>query len=385
MSHLYKKILRAVFLLFLIAPALMWAQTEPAPYGYGKWSELSQAAYKGDLQTVRELIQSAADIDKKESDLSTTPLIAAVMGKRIEVVKYMLGFELNPDTIRGCMAHAVWYGTHDIFNLLVEKKPDVYWEFLAFEAVKHDKTDYLDIIIENAPPEKLSTVKAYILLAAAGQYNVELVKQMLEEGVPLKIQYYGTYMTPLLMVPPSYTSHDKLYENSMKYDRRDDVVRLLLKAGVDVDAADKDGYTALFLFTNAGYTVPVKILLEAGANPNIPAKNGETALTNALRLGLTNIPAMLIFAGANVNVRTSMGGTIAEQSTPLIIASATGNMDLVKLLAAHGARVNDKDIRGRTALIWSKHRNYTEITEFLLSVGARDVKNIDQYFNQRGR
>ena len=50
-----------------------------------------------------------------------------------------------------------------------------------------------------------------------------------------------------------------------------------LAAGVDVDAHDGRGWTALMHAVNKGYTLLVEPLLAAGANPDVRAPDGATA------------------------------------------------------------------------------------------------------------
>lgn len=59
---------------------------------------------------------------------------------------------------------------------------------------------------------------------------------------------------------------------------RTEVVRLLLEAGADPNARDKDGYTPLILCRHD--TAAALLLLKAGANPNAHTLKGVTALSN---------------------------------------------------------------------------------------------------------
>jgi ankyrin repeat protein len=55
-----------------------------------------------------------------------------------------------------------------------------------------------------------------------------------------------------------------------------------------------------------------------------------------------------------------------------------GHTDIVKALLAHGADVNAKEDRGRTALIYAVYNGHTDIVKALLKEGADvDVKNKD--------
>jgi ankyrin repeat protein len=76
----------ACLLFLLLVSSVLPSQTTDKPYRYDEWSELSKAAYNGDLNKVKELIKNGADVNKK--DLLTPPALrAALQGKQYEVFK----------------------------------------------------------------------------------------------------------------------------------------------------------------------------------------------------------------------------------------------------------------------------------------------------------
>src|SRR3989442_7741013 len=78
----------------------------------------------------------------------------------------------------------------------------------------------------------------------------------------------------------------------------------------------------------------VRRLLEAGANPNAALLLGETPVMVASRSGSPVIVEQLIAKGANVNARAARG------QTALMWAVAQKHPDVVKVLVAHGADVH---------------------------------------------
>lgn len=85
-----------------------------------------------------------------------------------------------------------------------------------------------------------------------------------------------------------------------------------LATGVDVNALDGRGRTALMHAVNEGYTLLVQPLLEAKADVDIRAPDGATALFMAVAHGHTEIVAMLMKAGADVSVRGPKGNTAVD-------------------------------------------------------------------------
>jgi ankyrin repeat protein len=87
----------------------------------------------------------------------------------------------------------------------------------------------------------------------------------------------------------------------------------------------------------------IRILLDAGADPNIADNAGKTPLiANAWDL---EIAKLLLAHGANVNAQASDG------FTPLLNA---GTLELTRLLLEHGADPFAKTKSGDTALDWAK-------------------------------
>ena len=112
-------------------------------------------------------------------------------------------------------------------------------------------------------------------------------------------------------------------------------VRQLLKSGADANAAQGDGMTALHWAALNGDGPLAEMLLVAGANPRATTRiGGFTPLHLATQNGRAAVIAPLVKGGAAVNARTATG------TTPLMLAAASGNADVVRLLAdcGRGAR-----------------------------------------------
>ena len=82
---------------------------------------------------------------------------------------------------------------------------------------------------------------------------------------------------------------------------------LLLGAGADVNAANDLGVTPLMLASLNGSVPMVDLLLRAGADPNAARPAGGTALMMAARSGDATVLRRLIAAGADLDAATSSG------------------------------------------------------------------------------
>ena len=88
-----------------------------------------------------------------------------------------------------------------------------------------------------------------------------------------------------------------------------DMLKAALTAGVEVDARDSRGWTALMHAANKGYLLLVSELLDAPAAVDIRAPDGATALFIAVAHGHTEIVELLMKAGADIRIRGPQGRT----------------------------------------------------------------------------
>ena len=78
----------------------------------------------------------------------------------------------------------------------------------------------------------------------------------------------------------------------------------------------------------------------------------------------------LLKQGVDVNCRAPSTGSVPAGTTALMAAAARNHLDVVKLLTANGANVNQADEGGGTALIYAVWKGYKDIVAHLLEKGA---------------
>lgn len=147
-----------------------------------------------------------------------------------------------------------------------------------------------------------------------------------------------------------------------------------IEAGADINTLDERGNSAL-LTAISGYPFDFELidyLLNNGANSNMPGSEA-LAYYSTLPMFDTKVVEKLISKGANVNAKIGSAGD------PLLNKIAkTGNVDFVKLLIKNGAKINEKNNQGETALISALTvlSDSEDMIETLIKSGA-DINTID--------
>ncbi|MCU1328745.1 MAG: hypothetical protein JWN34_4115 [Bryobacterales bacterium] len=152
-------------------------------------------------------------------------------------------------------------------------------------------------------------------------------------------------------------------------------VRTLLGTGVDVNAAQVDGTTALHWAAYNEDPDTVALLLKAGAGVNSVNRYGVPPLAQACITGNAAIVKLLLEAGADANATMKGGESV------LMLAARSGNVDAVKALLARGANPNARERLGQTALMWAAAEGHTSVVRALLSAGAELKTTLDSGFN----
>src|SRR5262245_40830140 len=103
-------------------------------------------------------------------------------------------------------------------------------------------------------------------------------------------------------------------------------VSLFIDAGMDLEAHDRVGQTALMTATLANQLETVSVLLAKGADPNAKDKYRGTALMTAAWKGNREIVLSLLDGGAHVNAKANNG------MTALMFAAGENHAEVSRLL-----------------------------------------------------
>jgi len=112
-------------------------------------------------------------------------------------------------------------------------------------------------------------------------------------------------------------------------------VQKRIASGVDLEATDNWGATALFWAAMHDKARFVQMLLINGANPNVKDDSGSVLLTRCVLSGKYEIAGLLLNHGANIEEKGGRDGLLL---TPLQHAIKSGDIKAVEWLIKHGAK-----------------------------------------------
>lgn len=183
-----------------------------------------------------------------------------------------------------------------------------------------------------------------------------------------------------------------------------EMVDLLLARGAPINARNLAGATALYFAAERGHAAVAQRLIERGADVKLTGRSGISPVAAAAYAGSDAIVEMLLAQGADDRTPDETG------KPPIVYAAARAQLDIVKRLLArnidvnaryandltllmwaagadenvaeadalkvvtylldNGARIDDRDARGRTALMIAAEGGRAEIAKLLLARGA---------------
>ena len=147
-------------------------------------------------------------------------------------------------------------------------------------------------------------------------------------------------------------------------------VRRLIAAGGNVNAQDANRNSAYLVAGARGRTEVLKLTLAAGADLKSTNRYGGTALIPACHYGHVDTVRELLKTKVDVDHVNNLGWTALLEAVILGDGGAA-HTEIVRMLVAHGAKVNIADREGVTSLQHAKRRGYVSISGILDRAGAR--------------
>lgn len=175
---------------------------------------------------------------------------------------------------------------------------------------------------------------------------------------------------------------------------REDIARMLVDAGADINASNRDGLNAMDVARAEKMHSLVQELRRLGALPQVNVllldmardgrtgsmatllaehpdldlevhnESGWTPLMFAAASGHTDSMRLLLDAGAKVSARDRVG------MTPLLYAALEGHQPAVQQLLERGASLQEHSVHGWNTLLLAASHRHTRLVQYLLQLGV---------------
>ncbi|MEI0699012.1 ankyrin repeat domain-containing protein [Brachyspira intermedia] len=357
-------------------------EMDPIPTGYSKIDEiLNEYKYKAPIYEISKLL-SEEGLEGKITEMTnfgdkyifkdSTPLFLAVQFGYNDLAKELIkeGADVNArvddmETEGGIdmLYHAVRNNNPEMTKILIDKGLDKnrdygyeYSYYLTDIAIDNNNLDVLKLLV------KRGDSKETLIPKAVEQNNIEMVKYLLSIGqdIDAQIFYDGFWVNSPLKVAAEneYIEMAKfLIDKGANLNSADDYMLYaynnydITKLLVDNDVFNLNTNTtkeeAIKLVKDGKYYEIEKLLLSEDSN-NI---DGYDELMNAISKGDMKALEKLVKDDTDLNKQY-------DKITPLCLAAARNDKEMVKFLVEKGADINLEDGYGYTPLIIAmKYRN----------------------------
>jgi ankyrin repeat protein len=374
---------------------------------------LMEASRRGNLATVRVLLSNHANPNARESNGGQTALMWAVSERQSPVVELLIkhGADVHAGSKTGFtpLMFAAQQGDEDSALILLRAgaKPNDAQQKTGLTALMiasaMNNAKAVDALLDNGADPNLADTNGYTSLhrvvrdsdyginLAARDETLTIVKSLLKHGANPNVRL----------------SQDK--EKAAEEIKNGAVAIEGKRNAVTVDEIILQGATPLFLAAEVNNLDVIKALVDAGADPLLASERGTTPLMMAAGAGTdvqrerelperataVETAKFLVEHGADVNAAGQYGWTA------LHAAAYQGLNDVIAYLVSKGAKIDQKDEFGQTALSISlsvltkdigarrlqiPRRYRQETAELLLKLGAGtlDKTGVDVVLQRSG-
>ena len=338
-----------------------------------RYTPLMVAAERGYLNAVWSLIDHGANIKTVTKDSKDQPdfpkrggtaLLTAAAAGQAEVMGYLIekGADIHQASVDGMtpLLAAATSGSPAATRLLMERG-----------ASTHSRTSegYTALMLTAACIERDDRPDAPVL-----QDFAECTRLLLASGINATTTS-DDGQTALMFLGNQIQNGTIRKGTIQKGTTGLDVASQIIDAGVDVDARDVHGHTAL-MYASIRVSAIANFLIEQGADVAARSPRGMSALHLATLMDHDGLLLSMYDRGARLDWTVDFGKEIGV-STPLALATAANSIDSVKLLLElkDGVDIEFANARGLTSLSFACRDGSTEIIDMLLEAGAKPRMN----------
>uniref|UniRef100_A0A0D2Y576 Nephrocystin 3-like N-terminal domain-containing protein n=1 Tax=Fusarium oxysporum (strain Fo5176) TaxID=660025 RepID=A0A0D2Y576_FUSOF len=315
------------------------------------------AAVRGHCRSVRALLKAGAKVDAVDP-WNQTALFTAVDVGAVDVVQTLLEFGADPNisSINGHspLALATGKNSSEMVEILLEFSADLDapafdGKPIPFLASWMGSTDALEILVQHVDVDQVWRNERLIHMACFKGWK-GVVDKLIEKHANLNDPPRDLpKASPVALAVESGHS---------------DILRTLLAAGAAVECPVKGMSSPLHIAVAAQNLLGCELLLDAGCQVNAEDRDGSTALSIAADLNDLDIVECLVSHGADPSK--------PDYETPLHIAVDWGNLEMVEIILSSRFFI-DIDAKGEkeyTALGIAATTGRSDIVSMLLDHGA---------------
>ena len=258
----------------------------------GALTPLLFAARQGCLECAQILLEKGADLNAADLE-GVSPLLLALINGHYDVAGFLIGKGANVNaadkTGRTALYAAVDFHTMPASNRPAPKEIDNALSSMDIIKMLIEKGANVNAQLERQPPYRTKLDRGddtmfgagtTALLRAAKAGDSEVVRLLLQKGADAKLAT-RTGINPLMAAAGVGTREEDTTGRHKTDAEAVETITLLLGAGVDVNAADGAGRSALHGAAMWGLDQVVKFLAEHGARLDVKDKRGFTPLDAA--------------------------------------------------------------------------------------------------------
>ncbi|XP_070553325.1 LOW QUALITY PROTEIN: ankyrin-3-like, partial [Ptychodera flava] len=319
---------------------------------------LYMATSAGHLDVVKTLVDWGADINIRNSRGDTFLHRAASWG-HYDVADYLITTGIESCDIDSLnqnhetpLHRAVSYNHIDIAQLLLHNGADPnvldrYGTSLLHLAIANSYTNLVDLLLQTVPSLILNGDGYAPLHMACMNNDAGTVRALLRHSADVNIRERQTQQTPL------HISVDRGHEGIVSY---------LCRCGADTNLRDRFGFLPLVLAVAHNDEAIVQILTQHGSSVNaaIPERPHSMEENHAQSEHADQ--------GFENNFRRSQKAR-NQKLTALHLAAENGYSNIVKILVESGARIDAKDIIGRTPFHMAATKGKLEVVKYFVHKG----------------